>query len=80
MDILTSSAGGVLTLQFNRPQRKNAITSAMYMALAHALRDAQNDPAVRAIVILGQPEIFTAGNDLEDFMKGIGQTSDVPAV
>jgi enoyl-CoA hydratase/carnithine racemase len=80
MDILSTNADGILTLQFNRPQRKNAITSSMYMALAEDLRAANSDPAVRAVLILGQPEIFTAGNDLEDFMKGIGNTQDVPAV
>ncbi|WP_295998061.1 enoyl-CoA hydratase [Rugamonas sp.] len=69
MDILSSKAGGVLTIEFNRPERKNAITSAMYQSMADAINDAERDPAVRAILIVGKPEIFTAGNDLEDFMK-----------
>ncbi len=70
MDILCSKADGILTIQFNRPQRKNAITSAMYQSMADALQDGDQDAAVRAILITGTPEIFTAGNDLEDFMKG----------
>jgi enoyl-CoA hydratase/carnithine racemase len=69
MDILSSIADGILTLEFNRPERKNAITAAMYQALADAINDAGQDSAVRAILIQGKPEIFTAGNDLEDFMK-----------
>ncbi|MGH8809524.1 MAG: enoyl-CoA hydratase, partial [Noviherbaspirillum sp.] len=69
MNILTNKANGVLTIEFNRPDKKNAITSAMYQAMADALKDAEGDPAVRAIVVVGKPQIFTAGNDLEDFLK-----------
>lgn len=69
MDILTSKANGVLTIEFNRPDKKNAITAEMYQTMADALRDAEGDAAVRAIVIQGKPEVFTAGNDLEDFLK-----------
>ena len=69
MDILCSKTDGVLTIQFNRPERKNAITSSMYQAMADALKDGEHDDAVRAILIIGQPEIFTAGNDLDDFLK-----------
>ncbi|MBY0557134.1 MAG: enoyl-CoA hydratase [Burkholderiaceae bacterium] len=69
MDILSSISNGVLTLEFNRPERKNAITSAMYQSMADALNAAEQDSAVRAILICGSAEIFTAGNDLEDFMK-----------
>lgn len=69
MDILTSKANGVLTIEFNRPEKKNAITSAMYQTMADALKDAEGDAAVRAIVIQGKPEVFTAGNDLDDFLK-----------
>jgi enoyl-CoA hydratase/carnithine racemase len=69
MDILTSKTDGILTIEFNRPERKNAITGAMYQTMADALVDAEKDAAVRAILIVGKPEIFTAGNDLEDFLK-----------
>ncbi len=69
MDILTQKENGVLTIKFNRPEKKNAITSEMYQAMADALRGAESDTEVRAILITGKPEIFTAGNDLEDFMK-----------
>ncbi|HEY8607212.1 MAG TPA: enoyl-CoA hydratase [Noviherbaspirillum sp.] len=69
MDILTRKESGVLTIEFNRPDKKNAITSAMYQLMADALKDAEADAAVRAILITGKPEVFTAGNDLDDFMK-----------
>jgi enoyl-CoA hydratase/carnithine racemase len=69
MDILTSKTDGILTIEFNRPERKNAITGAMYQVMADALMDAEQDAAVRAILIIGKAEIFTAGNDLEDFLK-----------
>lgn len=69
MDILTSKDKGILTIEFNRPEKKNAITSAMYQAMADAIKDAESDTAVRAIVIQGKAEVFTAGNDLDDFMK-----------
>ncbi len=69
MDILVSKEGGILTLEFNRPERKNAITSTMYQTLADTINAAETDNDVRAILIAGKPEIFTAGNDLDDFIK-----------
>jgi len=69
IDIVSSTAGGILTLEFNRLERKNAITSVMYQTLADAINAAEQDSAVRAILIAGKAEIFTAGNDLDDFLK-----------
>ncbi|QGZ40916.1 enoyl-CoA hydratase/carnithine racemase [Pseudoduganella flava] len=69
MAIEVTKSNGILTLEFNRIERKNAITSAMYQTLADALNAAQGDNEVRAILLTGKPEVFTAGNDLEDFMK-----------
>jgi enoyl-CoA hydratase/carnithine racemase len=69
MDILSSKANGILTLEFNRPERKNAITTVMYQAMADAINEAGQDASVRVILITGKPEIFTAGNDLDDFLK-----------
>jgi enoyl-CoA hydratase/carnithine racemase len=79
MDILTHKTNGILTIEFNRPERKNAITATMYQALADALIEADNDPAVRAILLTGKPEIFTAGNDLDDFLKNSAPIPGVPA-
>jgi enoyl-CoA hydratase/carnithine racemase len=69
MDISTGKTNGILTIEFNRPDKKNAITSEMYQMMADALQEAECDAAVRAIFFAGKPEIFTAGNDLEDFMQ-----------
>jgi enoyl-CoA hydratase/carnithine racemase len=79
MDILTTKSNGILTIEFNRPERKNAITAAMYQAMADALVDADKDPAVRAVLLAGKPEIFTAGNDLDDFMKNSAPVEGVSA-
>lgn len=81
MDIQTHQADGILTIEFNRPERKNAITGAMYATMAAALRAAEGDAGVRAILITGKPEIFTAGNDLDDFLNNVGEgkmTEDRP--
>jgi enoyl-CoA hydratase/carnithine racemase len=81
MDIETNKADGILTIEFNRPERKNAITGAMYTAMAEALRAAETDSGVRAILITGKREIFTAGNDLDDFLNNVGEgkmTEDRP--
>ncbi|MFT3858435.1 MAG: enoyl-CoA hydratase [Aquabacterium sp.] len=66
-DILQHREGGVLTLTFNRLDKKNAITAAMYTALAEALEAVAQDDSVRVAVIQGAVEVFTAGNDLADF-------------
>ncbi|MFM2398729.1 MAG: hypothetical protein RL341_886, partial [Pseudomonadota bacterium] len=68
MSINTSVLNGVARIEIARPAKKNAITIDMYQAMADALLDAQDSKAVRAVLICGQPDIFTAGNDLEDFM------------
>ena len=62
-------AGGLLSLTLSRPERRNAITVAMYAALADAIEGAAHDPAVRLIGIEGAGEDFTAGNDLADFLQ-----------
>lgn len=67
--ILSNREGGILTLTFNRLDKKNAITRAMYTALADALEAAVNDDAVRVAVFQGDPSCFTAGNDLADFLS-----------
>lgn len=67
--IVTEQRDAVLRVGFARPQRKNAITAAMYAAMADALAHAAREPAVRAVLIHGSPDCFTAGNDLADFLN-----------
>ena len=76
--IKTATLNGVCTIEIARPEKKNALTMAMYEAMATAINAAQLDPAVRALLITGQPGIFTSGNDLEDFMQRPPQGADSP--
>ncbi len=79
--ILIERRDAVLSLTFARPERRNAITVAMYAALADAIEGVASDPATRVITIEGQGEDFTAGNDLADFMAEMpapGSDIDVP--
>lgn len=79
MSIKTATLNGVATIEIARPEKKNAITQAMYQAMAEALHAATADSAVRAVLITGQPGIFTSGNDIEDFMKRAPGSLDSPA-
>jgi enoyl-CoA hydratase/carnithine racemase len=59
---------GVLAIRFNRPEKKNAITRAMYRRMADALNAANGDDAIRTIAFLGTEGCFSAGNDMNDFL------------
>jgi enoyl-CoA hydratase/carnithine racemase len=77
MSIKTATLNGVATIEIARPEKKNALTVDMYQAMHDALVAAKADPAVRAVLITGQPGIFTSGNDIEDFMtRAPGQGSE----
>jgi enoyl-CoA hydratase/carnithine racemase len=67
-DIEVSRDGAVMSAAFARPQKKNAITGAMYEALIEAFEAAERDPSVGAFVLSGKGGVFTAGNDLGDFV------------
>jgi enoyl-CoA hydratase/carnithine racemase len=69
MSIKTATLNGVATVEIARPEKKNAITQAMYQEMADAINAAAADASVRAVLITGQPGIFTSGNDIEDFMQ-----------
>jgi len=72
---------GVLTVTMARPDKKNALTNAMYGALADALQDAENDPAVRVLLVRGEGDMFTAGNDVGEFAAmATGSFRDEPQV
>ena len=69
-DVSVRREGGVLTIAWARPAKKNALTTAMYARAVEALAEADADPEVRVVVFTGEGETFTAGNDLADFMAG----------
>ncbi len=76
MSIKVSTDEGVMSIGFDRPEKKNAITAAMYQTIADALARAADDPAVRCILFHGSDEVFTSGNDISDFLKNPPQGSD----
>jgi enoyl-CoA hydratase/carnithine racemase len=67
-DIIVSNDGPVRTIRMNRPEKKNALTLAMYEAMAAAIEDAGTDANVRCLRIAGTLDVFCAGNDLNDFV------------
>ncbi|MES2510177.1 MAG: enoyl-CoA hydratase [Pseudomonadota bacterium] len=77
-EILTNIDAGVMTLTINRIDKKNSLTAAMYAAMADAIEAAQHDSSIRAFVIQGHETIFSAGNDISDFLNKPPSTSDAP--
>jgi enoyl-CoA hydratase/carnithine racemase len=77
-DILTHIDAGVMTITFNRLDKKNSITSSMYAAMADAVAQAAADPAVRVVVFQGHESIFSAGNDIGDFLNQPPTTQESP--
>jgi len=77
-EIITERSGSVVRVQFNRPAKKNAITSAMYVALAEVLETAAKDDGTRVLLLHGAGDSFTAGNDLEDFARNPPGPGDSP--
>lgn len=68
-DVLISQNDTILELRLNRPAKKNALTSAMYGAMADAIEGAEKDDAIRAVLLSAEGDIFSAGNDLADFVQ-----------
>ena len=79
MSIKTATMNGVATIEIARPEKKNALTMAMYGQMAAALDSAVADSTVRAVLVTGQPGIFTSGNDIEDFMQRPPGSTKSPA-
>lgn len=72
--VRVSVSDGVCRIQMHRPEKKNALTREMYAALAHALERAASDDAIRAVLLTGTGDSFTAGNDIADF-RGAGRAA-----
>ncbi len=77
-DVLRTVRDGVLELMLDRPAKKNALTFAMYGALADALREAQADSSVGAVLLGARGDAFCAGNDIADFLAGIPDLATAP--
>ncbi|KQW09092.1 MULTISPECIES: enoyl-CoA hydratase [Pseudomonas] len=67
--LLLDRERGLLTVRLNRAEKKNALTRAMYSQLAQALAMADTDPQIRAVLLTGSSDCFTAGNDIIDFLE-----------
>jgi enoyl-CoA hydratase/carnithine racemase len=68
----------ITRIQLNRPEKKNALTQAMYVALVEAIAAAEADPAVRVLLVHGSESAFTAGNDIGDFLAGFPMGEESP--
>src|SRR6202795_493905 len=77
-DIVTERSGSILRVQFNRPAKKNAMTSAMYITMADLLNESAKDDRVRVVLWHGAGDSFCAGNDLDDFLKNPPGPEDSP--
>jgi enoyl-CoA hydratase/carnithine racemase len=78
-DILTSVSDGVLTITFNRMVKRNSFTSAMYAHLSKTLLDAVDDTDIRVVLVTGGERVFSADNDLGDFIDNPPMSPDSPA-
>jgi enoyl-CoA hydratase/carnithine racemase len=70
--VTVTDEAGVRTIRLNRPEKKNALTLAMYADITRALREADESAAIRCIMIAGAPGAFCAGNDITDFLGALG--------
>jgi len=77
-DIVTEQAGSILRVQLNRPTKRNAMTLAMYVALAGIFSEAANSENTRVVLWHGAGDSFSAGNDLEDFLKNPPEPGNFP--
>ena len=77
-EILSHIDAGVMTLTFNRADKKNSLTADMYTALADAVEQAERNADVRVLVFQGHEAVFCAGNDIADFLNNPPSTPDAP--
>ncbi len=76
--IQTETKDGIARIEIDRPDKKNALTASMYQAMADAIHAAEGDAGVRVVLIHGKTDIFTAGNDLQDFLDNPPRDDDRP--
>src|SRR5947208_4720228 len=77
-DILTERSGSILRIQLNRPEKKNAMSSNMYVTLAEVFDGAAKDDQVRVVLWHGAGDSFCAGNDVVDFLKNPPRPGAMP--
>ena len=77
-DLLIDTVQRVMTITFNRVDKKNSFTKAMYADMAQALMQAENDNAINVVVFQGHETVFSSGNDIADFLKAPPSSQDSP--
>ena len=75
--IIVTDEGAIRTITMRRPEKKNTLTQEMYLAMSEAIDSAQSNPAIRCLILTGRSGVFTAGNDIGDFLKAATEKDDV---
>src|SRR5258707_9229870 len=75
--IIVADEDSTRTITMRRPEKKNTLTQEMYLAMSDAIDRAQSNPAIRCLILTGRSGVFTAGNDIGDFLKASTTTNDV---
>src|SRR4051812_2982413 len=76
--LIVSDEDATRVIKLRRPEKKNAFTQDMYRGMSDGIEKAQNNPDIPSIIVTGGPGVFTAGNDLEDFLKESTSNTDAP--
>jgi len=74
--IIVTDEGATRTITMRRPEKKNTLTQEMYLAMSEAIDSAQSNPAIRCLILTGRSGVFTAGNDIGDFLKAATEADD----
>jgi enoyl-CoA hydratase/carnithine racemase len=75
--IIVEDADSTRTITMRRPEKKNTLTQEMYLAMSDAIDSAQSNPAIRCLILTGRSGVFTAGNDIADFLQAATEKFDV---
>ena len=75
--VIVSDQEAVRIITMRRPEKKNTLTQDMYLAMSDAIDQAQRDPAIRCLILTGRSGVFTAGNDIGDYLHAATETSEV---
>jgi enoyl-CoA hydratase/carnithine racemase len=74
-ELIVTTSDSVMEIRFNRPEKKNALTRAMYDGIVAAFGSAEQDPSIRVILLTGTGDTFTSGNDIKDFQQRAAGTN-----
>ena len=75
--IIVADEESTRTITMRRPEKKNTLTQEMYLAMSDAIDSAQSNPAIRCLILTGRSGVFTAGNDIGDFLQAATAKDDV---